>query len=164
MKQGGDTGLLGIYLNDHLAALIAGRELVKRIHAAAANEDDRAFLTDLASHLEAGERELERLLRHIGVRRSHLKSWLAWTGEKLGRLKLNGRIKDRSPLSELVELEGLATLFEYEYALWRALHETAPQHAHPADDFLVRAQQARERRDLCERRTQAAANRSLAAR
>jgi hypothetical protein len=52
----------------------------------------------------------------------------------------------------------LAILFEYEYAVWRTLHQTAPRHAHPADDFLVRAQQARERRDLCEQRTHAAAN------
>ena len=45
-----------------------------------------------------------------------------WMGiEKAGRLKLNGQIRGYSPLSRLIELEGLKTGVSGKRALWQAL-------------------------------------------
>jgi hypothetical protein len=49
---------------------------------------------------------------------------MGWATEKLGRLKLNGEIRDRSPLSPLVELEGMSLGIEGKRSLWVALAET----------------------------------------
>jgi hypothetical protein len=42
--------LLTIYLNDHLAALLTGRELARRMQSAAGDEKQRALATDLVEH------------------------------------------------------------------------------------------------------------------
>jgi hypothetical protein len=46
---------------------------------------------------------------------------VGWSLEKVGRLKLNGSLRGYSPLSRLVELEGLWTGVEGKRSLWRAL-------------------------------------------
>ena len=46
-----------------------------------------------------------------------------WTGEKLGRLKPNAQLRGYSPLSPLVELEGLLMGIHGKLAMWRALAE-----------------------------------------
>src|SRR4051794_22658236 len=69
------------------------------------------------------EGKLEELLGELREERSALKSSMAaldipvrqykqvasWVGEKVTRLKLNGHLLSRSPLSDLVEFEFLAT-------------------------------------------------------
>jgi hypothetical protein len=52
---------------------------------------------------------------------STTKKVLAWTLEKAGMLKLNGRILRPSPLSQLVELEAPALGVKGKKALWRSL-------------------------------------------
>jgi hypothetical protein len=41
--------------------------------------------------------------------------------EKVGRLKMNGTVLKRSPLTDLIELEGLRIGVEGKLAMWRAL-------------------------------------------
>ncbi|HEX2017168.1 MAG TPA: hypothetical protein VGN69_10765, partial [Solirubrobacteraceae bacterium] len=48
-----------------------------------------------------------------------------WGAEKLGRLKLNGQLVGYSPLSRLVELDGLVVGVTGKLALWRALESVA---------------------------------------
>jgi hypothetical protein len=145
------TRLLTVYLNDHLAALVAARGLVDRMLGATAENELTVFLEELRQHVAAGERELERLLRRLGSRPSPLKRSLAWAGEKAARLKLNGSIRAPSPLSPVVELEGLKILLEYERSLWSALAQTAPEHAAHAGDFADRADRARQYLETGER-------------
>ena len=57
----------------------------------------------------------------LGVEQSALKPAAGWVLEKAGRLKLNGQIRGYSPLSRLVELEGLETGVSGKRALWQAL-------------------------------------------
>ena len=63
----------------------------------------------------------------LDVREDRIKSTLFWVGEKLGRLKLNGELLQSSPLSRVVELEGLLTGVSGKLSLWRTLLELAPQ-------------------------------------
>lgn len=117
-----DDHLLGIYLNDHLAGSRFGVELVRR--AASSNVGDPVFgepLAQLRAEIEADRGTLEEVMRRNGIRRDPLKPAAAWTAEKLGRLKLNGRIRGYSPLSRVVELEGLVLGINGKLRLWVAL-------------------------------------------
>lgn len=117
--------LLEIYLNDHLAGATAGVELTRR--ARSSNEADPDFgppLASLCEEIEADRVTLEALMDELGVKRSRLKPAAAWAGEKLGRLKLNGQLTGYSPLSRLVELEGLQMGISGKLQMWSALGDT----------------------------------------
>lgn len=96
-------------------------ELARR--AARSNrESPRAdALRRLAIELEEDRKALEDLMAQLGVRKDPAKLTLAWAAEKLGRLKLNGRLLSYSPLSHLEELELLLLGVEGKLLLWRTL-------------------------------------------
>jgi hypothetical protein len=118
--------LLAIYLNDHLAGATAGRELARR--AAANNQGPiyGSFLEDLAGQIDEDRDSLLELMRELDVNVDHVKVLGAWAVEKVGRLKLNGRLLGYSPLSRLIELEGLTLGVRGKLALWLALKELEP--------------------------------------
>jgi hypothetical protein len=119
------TTLLAIYLNDHLAGATAGVELARRLRAS--NRDDPAFgppLAELCAEVEADRETLKQTMERLGIRRGCVKPAAAWAGEKLGRLKLNGRLRGYSPLSRLLELELLAIGIAGKARMWRALEAT----------------------------------------
>jgi hypothetical protein len=113
--------LLGIYLNDHLAGAVVGLELAKRAETSNRGNDFGRFLGRLVEEIEEDRRTLERVIDRLGVRRSRVKPALALVLERLGRLKLNGRVTAYSPLSRVVELEGLMLVVTGKLGLWRAL-------------------------------------------
>ena len=128
--------LMPIYLNDHLAMATAGRDLAKR--AAKQNEGTEMgrFLDDLAAQIAADFQQLEDVIDRLGVKRDPFKARATWLGEKLGRLKLNGRLTSYSPLSRVIEIEGLTAGVRAKAALWRALAAAAAQDQRLADiDF-----------------------------
>jgi hypothetical protein len=118
--------LLGIYLEDHLAVLVGGCELVRRALGETHDPELRRFLEQLLPELRADRAAAARVLRSLGREPSRLKEQLAWAGEKVGRLKLNGALVSHSPLSRLVELEGIAAVVGADRALWRALAHAGP--------------------------------------
>jgi hypothetical protein len=61
----------------------------------------------------------------LGVADDVLKVAAAWTTEKLGRLKLNGRLTSYSPLSRVLELEGLIMGVNGKLGMWQALRRMA---------------------------------------
>ena len=63
----------------------------------------------------------------LGVKTDHLKVAAGWVGEKIGRLKPNAQLRGYSPLSPLVELEGLSIGIHGKLAMWRALAEVAEE-------------------------------------
>lgn len=114
--------LLAIYLNDHLATARLELELARR--ARSSNAGDPVFgdpLAELCAEIEADRATLEDVMRGYGVRRDPLKPAAAWAAEKLGRLKLNGQLRGYSPLSRVVELEGLHLALTGKRRLWIAL-------------------------------------------
>lgn len=121
-----DHGLLSIYLNDHLAGATAGVELVRRM--ARSNEDDEEFgpvLAEIRAEIEADRATLERAMELLDIRPGRLKPAAMRVAERLGRLKLNGRLRGYSPLSRLLELEILEAGVAGKRRLWRALDEGA---------------------------------------
>jgi uncharacterized protein (UPF0548 family) len=127
--QGGEmdsSRLTGIYLEDHHAILIGSEELVKRMIGATKDGEVRAFLAELLPELRSDREAVERLLGQLGRAPSRVKSAAAWLGEKAGRLKFNGNPRGYSPLTRLVELEGLELALTGNRALWRSLEHAAP--------------------------------------
>jgi hypothetical protein len=121
------TKYLATYLNDHLLGATAGGELVRR--AARENEGSElgAFLSQLAAEIDADRESLRELMRELGVKEDHLKVAAGWVAEKVGRLKPNAQLRGYSPLSPLVELEGLSIGVQGKLAMWRALAEIADE-------------------------------------
>ncbi|MGE5272900.1 MAG: hypothetical protein ACM3QU_03890 [Verrucomicrobiota bacterium] len=154
--------LLAVYLNDHLAGATLGLELVRR--TARENEGTTlgTFLADiLLPAIEEDLHALERLMGQLGISPSRPKVAAAWLAEKLGRLKLNGELRRYSPLSRLLELEGLAVGIEGKRALWLALEAASNGDRVRGFDFQALAQRAESQRSRLEEHALAAAKEAL---
>jgi hypothetical protein len=116
---------LATYLNDHVLGATLGTELVRRAARENQGSELGEFLTGLAQEIDDDRGTLLALMRELGVRPDRLKVAAGWTGEKLGRLKPNAQLRGYSPLSPLVELEGLLIGIQGKLAMWRALAEVA---------------------------------------
>lgn len=138
-----DQRLLQIYLDDHVAVSVAAYELVGRMIRSGAHTDHIPLLTDVQAEIADDRRRTEDCLEALGARPSRAKLGLAWLAEKGGRLKLNGRILATSPLTPLVELEGLGLALEAHRALWRVLERHGPET--DRDDFRARANRTERR-------------------
>jgi hypothetical protein len=129
--------LLPIYLNDHLTGSTFGHELAQRAASQNRGTELGDFLEDLAAQIAADRAQLEDVMARLDVGRDVIKVNAGWVAEKVGRLKLNGRLRDYSPLSRVLELEGLISGINGKLALWRALAIAAPQEPRVADvDFV----------------------------
>ncbi len=120
-----EHGLVGIYLNDHLAGATAGLELFRRAARANAGTEIGSELAKLAGEIEDDRAALIEMMRTLGVPRRQYKVALGWIGEKFGRLKMNGRLLSRSPLSTLIEVEALRLGVEGKRHGWRVLRRMA---------------------------------------
>jgi hypothetical protein len=133
--------LLAIYLNDHYAGSTAGLELARRTRASNEGTALGDFLERLTLEIEEDRQSLERIMDRLGVRRDPLKQGFGWAAEKVGRLKLNGQLRGYSPLSRLVELEGLHLGISTKLSLWEILsstHAAELEQLH-LDDLIERA-------------------------
>jgi hypothetical protein len=117
--------LLTIYLNDHLAASIGGIELLKRMIGAHRGTDYEQRLRQLLDDLHEEHDFLRNSMVELGLPIRWYKSVGIWAGEKLSRLKLNGRLLSRSPLSSLVEFEFLAAAVRAKRSGFETLREVA---------------------------------------
>lgn len=115
--------LLGSYLNDHLAGATVGRELTKRTLGSNRDNEFGAFLEGLLVEIEEDRDTLLAVMRAVDAGQDRVKAAGALVAERLGRLKLNGSIVSYSPLSRLVEFEGLSLGVEGKASLWRSLAE-----------------------------------------
>ncbi|HEX8049879.1 MAG TPA: hypothetical protein VF504_00290 [Solirubrobacterales bacterium] len=126
MAQSADPDrLLAIYLNDHLAAATLGVELARRLRSS--NRGDAEFgeaLAKICAEIEEDYDALIRLMARLNVDRNPVKPVLARVAERFGRLKLNGQLRGYSPLSRVVELEGLAGGIGLKLQLWNALEQS----------------------------------------
>jgi hypothetical protein len=148
-RQG--PSLLGIYLNDHLAGATAGTELARRMAASGHLPDPPGALPRLASEIAEDRDALLEMMAALRIPVRAYKVRAAWVGEKAGRFKPNGRLRARSPLSNLEELEMLRLGAEGKAAGWRTLRVLADQDSRLAagrlDDLIARA---RRQADLLE--------------
>jgi hypothetical protein len=129
-------GLLGIYLNDHLAGATGGAELARRLAGSHPDPAQRVTLQRLAVDIAHDRRALLEFMAVLGLPVRRYKLSAAWVAEKAARLKLNGRLLARSPLSSLEELEMLRLGVEGKAAGWRTLRALADAHSRLDRDRL----------------------------
>ena len=147
-----DRQLLGIYLNDHLAGATAGRELAARLASQNEGTPYAEALTALAEEIAEDRETLRDLMKALDVSESRLKVAGGWAAERLGRLKLNGRVTGYSPLSRLVELEGLWAGAQAKLSLWQVLRACADREPGlDAEQLATLEQRARAQLDTIER-------------
>lgn len=116
---------LSTYLNDHLAGATGGLELAKRTRSSNEGTAYGEFLTVLEREVDEDRDTLIRIMERLDVEKNALKVSLGWMAEKVGRLKLNDQLTGYSPLSRLIEFEGLMLGVTGKLALWRALQHVA---------------------------------------
>ena len=104
-----DRDLLGIYCNDHLAAAVGGIELVSRMVGRHRGSRYERKLEGLLGELREERSVLASSMQALELPVRQYKLVASWVGEKLARLKLNGHVLTRSPLSDLIEFEFIAT-------------------------------------------------------
>ena len=117
--------MVGIYLNDHLAGATAGTELAHRMAQSHKDQEEGSDLMGLAAEIGRDRGALLGMMASLGVAVRGYKVGAGWIGEKAGRLKLNGRLLARSPVSDLEELELLRLGVEGKAAGWRTLRVQA---------------------------------------
>jgi hypothetical protein len=151
---------LGIYLGDHYAASVAAVGLARR--AAQSNQGSHygEVLARLAAEIEEDRQTLKLIMQRLGIRPDPAKAAVAWSAEKLGRLKLNGQLTGYSPLSRLEELEILSLGVEGKLGMWRAL-ERAVDHGIPEAELATLIKRARSQRRRLERQRLEAAPEAL---
>lgn len=117
--------LLDIYLNDHLTGANAGLKLFRRATAAHRGTEVGTELTELTSEIEDDVDSLRTLMHRLDIEENKPMTTLGWIGAELGRLKPNGFLVRRSPLSDVVELEGLRDAVAAKIAGWQVLRAVA---------------------------------------
>ena len=151
-----DEKLLGIYLNDHFAGSVVGVELARRAAKSNSGTGLGTFLEGRVGEIESDRDALASVMDAHGVSRDPLKRGGAWVAEKLGRAKLNGRLTGYSPLSRVVELEGLMLGVTGKLGLWRALIAAGVEAPAGVDLEALAAAAMRQREELEEWRLRAA--------
>jgi transaldolase len=150
--------LLAIYLNDHFSGATGGLELFRRAAQAQQGAGGETPLAELTRQVEQDRESLAQIMTDLGVSIDGSKVALGWLAEKAGRLKPNGRLFSRSPLSDVLELESMLLGVQGKAACWRtlrALAETDPRlYPDHLDTLLERAE--RQSQILEEMRTAAA--------
>jgi hypothetical protein len=119
--------LLRIYVQDHFAGATAGLGLARRSAGSNKGTTYGDDLARIADEIAQDRQTLEAIIDELDIPRDQVKNALAWGAERAGRFKLNGQLTGYSPLSRLVELEGLITGISGKISLWRALLELVPQ-------------------------------------
>jgi hypothetical protein len=147
--------LLATYLNDHLAGSTAGVELARRARSSNEGTPLGDFLAELTAEIEEDREVLGEVMQAVAAGRDRVKVTAAWAGEKAGRLKLNGRLLGYSPLSRLVELEGLTLGVTGKLALWRMLGELGDPRLARFDFAALAARAERHQTELERRRLEA---------
>lgn len=111
---------LVVLLRNHQAGGRAALDLFDRAITA---QRARSWVQDLRE-LRAESREdldfNESVMRRLGVAASPVQVIGTRVTERVGRLKPNGRLVRRSPLSDVVELEGLIAAVHVKLAGWQA--------------------------------------------
>jgi hypothetical protein len=153
-----DRKLLGTYLNDHLAGSTVGLELAKRARGSNEGSEYGEVLERIASEIDEDREALKKLMDAFEIKRDRPKVLAAWTGEKFGRLKPNGRLLSYSPLSRLIELELLALGITGKLSLWEALAQVAAEDSRldPAELTRLSERAERQRAEVWKLRQRAA--------
>lgn len=121
-----NSGLLGIYLNDHLAGATFGVGLARRLAGRYRHSVRGADLETIAEEIAQDRRSLLDIMHTLQVAPRQYKVYGGQAAERLSRLKPNGLLNRRSGLSTVIDLETLRLGVEGKSLVWRTLLTVAP--------------------------------------
>ena len=141
--------LLAAYLNEHLFGSTAGLDLFRRVARSHRGTQLGDKLQRLADEVETDRDALLSIMADLDVTPSRLRVLVGHTVERLGRLKPNGTVIRRSPLTDLLEVEALRVAVQAKTTGWEVLREVSPREPRLSRDkishLLDRADAQRER-------------------
>lgn len=120
--------LLHIYLNDHRTGSAVALALAERSHASNTGNEFGEYLDDFIPALEDDIDQLDAVFARCEISKDQLKLGAARLGAELGRLKLNGRVTDYSPLSRVIEFEALTVGVLGKRKLWKTIAALPSDH------------------------------------
>lgn len=120
-----ENSLLAIYMNDQLAAGVVWRELARRSARNNQNTESGRTIATVADEIAEDVQTFAGIMDRLGYRKNRAKLRLAVLAERVGRLKLNGRLTSYSPLSRFTELDTLVMGIEGKKILWENLRDSA---------------------------------------
>ncbi|MFI8345306.1 transaldolase [Streptomyces sp. NPDC085639] len=154
--------LLAIYLNDHYAAATGGLELFRRAAKGRTSAEADTVLTELTRQADEDRDSLAQIMTDLEVPISHSKAAMGWLAEKAGRLKTNGHLLTRSPLSDVLEAESMLLGVQGKKACWRTLRTLADTDERLSTEHLdALAERAEKQLVLLEERRTAAVTQAL---
>ncbi len=133
------------YLQHHWASSTAGAAAFRRVGRNHRDPAAAAEIRQLASEVSSDREALRRIMLSVGVRPSVVGTSMARLTELAGRLKPNGRLLTRPPLTDVVELESLRLAVSGKRAGFDVLRAAADDDprldAHELDRLLDRAEE-----------------------
>ncbi|MFE1251257.1 hypothetical protein [Streptomyces sp. NPDC058735] len=143
-----DMSLLGIYLNDHLTGATAATARARSVLRGCRDTPLAGALAPVVAEIAEDRASLLGILRRLDVPVRRYKVYAGRAAEQVGRLKGNGNMIRRSPLSTLWDLEALRLGVEGKRAGWQTLRELAATDtrldAGQLDELLARARRQRD--------------------
>jgi hypothetical protein len=132
-----------VYLRNHEAAGRAGLDLFRRVESSQRRRPYGDEIRQLCTEVREDLNSLRVLLNQAGGHPDRLLRTALQIGERVSRLKPNGNLLQRSPLSDLIEIEGLLDAVRAKHAGWNALEAsgtTASGNGPNLDDLRRRAE------------------------
>jgi hypothetical protein len=154
--------MLAIYLNDHLAGSVVGEALAKRIARQNVGNQYGRGVADIAREIKDDQATLREVMEAVGARPKQVRLAMARLVELGTRLKPNGRLVGYSPLSRVLELEGLVMGITGKLELWRSMDVLEEESTVRGFDFGRLAGRAEDQRDRVEALRVKAAQEALA--
>lgn len=119
--------LLGLYLSDHLTGATAGAGRIARMADEAIDTPVYARLSELAEEIRLERAFLRQLIHDLDLRQRPYRQAVSWAAEHAGRLKSNGRLFSRSPLTLVLETELMRSAVMGKLGVWQVLREHAEE-------------------------------------
>lgn len=117
--------LLTLYLSDHLTGATAGVNRIERMAEDYVDTPMFAELSAVADEIRSDRELLRNVIEDLDLDRKPYRQAVAWVGERVGRLKLNGRVLERSPMTMLLEAELMRSAVSGKLGGWETLREHA---------------------------------------
>ncbi|WP_166822437.1 NAD-dependent epimerase/dehydratase family protein [Brevibacterium limosum] len=143
-----DMDLLGLYVSDHLTGATAGAERIERMAADFVDTPVFAALSELSAEIRGEHLYVRHLIGELGLRRRPVAEAVSWVGERVGRLKSNGSLLKRSPMTLVLEAELMRSAVIGKLGMWQTLDDNAEALGLDAEQFREFAQKAEHQREV----------------
>lgn len=120
-----DDDTLQGYLQNHWLAATSGVATFRRVGRSHHDPEVAAEIRRLGEEVAEDREALRGLMEAVGARPSLLGTPLARVAAELGRLKPNGRLVTRPPLTDVLEVEALRLAVAGKANGWQLLREIA---------------------------------------